>query len=43
MGVGVRWRKQEGMGVAIKIAVDTRKQGKVTLIPEMVFLNPVLL
>jgi len=32
------------MGITIrKIAVDTRKQGKVTLISEEVFLQPVLL
>ena len=37
--MGVRWRRQEGMGVAIKIAVDTRKQGKVVLLPEKVFLR----
>ena len=45
----MRWEEARdggggGMGIAIrKIAVDTRKQGKVTLILEKVFLQPVLL
>ena len=37
-------REGGGMGITRrKIAVDTRKQGKVTLISETIFLQPVLL
>jgi len=43
-GDGKRLENAGGMGITIrKIAVDTRKQGKVTLIPEKVFPQPVLL
>jgi len=43
-GDGKRLENAGGMGITIrKIAVDTWKQGKVTLIPEKGFLQPVLL
>ena len=40
--MGGRRRGREGMSIAIKIAADTRKQGKVTSISRQVFLKPVL-
>ena len=41
--MGGRWRRQEGMSITIKIVIDTRRQGKITLISKQVFLKPVLL
>jgi len=43
-GDGKRLEKTGEMGITIRrMGVDTRKQGKVTLISEKVFLQPVLL